>query len=625
MDLANKPATITSQKTKKRRLHSLRTEDNTHGSTQSSPPHASTAAAVATASIAAAQLRRIKRDETVCEDMPEPSGDAQFASKSPSLPIKVSLKRSALQPSLLSTKQSVMNQHENTGSHNATAVRDARLHALKTIDKELSEHGNKESVHRGNDPSCAPNWNERDATKILSSGGAENNATGAGTGIGASAADSRGPTVRLQQFHDGDEKDHRIGDDPNLDFVSPASGHAERDAGIDEMLGRKLAPIERHMSKLTDEVHVIRGGFDSTRQLVETANRQKESFPMKEIKSTLSALDQKVALLCEHIGSVQEQLKAGLADNLSIKRELARVVSLLQQEPRFTSQREQAMPGNTGRVPDVRQPPRVQPTANGSVNPVRRVSAVPSRGGTYSNVHHYPTTPFPAPRNVIQYQQRAAPTGDVVREVRQPPTGEVVREVRQPQNVVQVQRNEANANPQQATYSVNYTEGRNAQESFTYQVLDLVARQITVWLLETPHEHHKSGMALELWAKHTSSTAYARIAPRLAMFRSYVHASSTLSISLNNNASELTWFIRPYETGCTSRARRNYNAWDPPPTDEEWKSETVLLKELASGFHRAFQSYGPLESTVLATSVALTRRTARDYEEAGYRPLLPGP
>lgn len=157
----------------------------------------------------------------------------------------------------------------------------------------------------------------------------------------------------------------------------------------------------------------------------------------------------------------------------------------------------------------------------------------------------------------------------------------------------------ANVNPNEMTtrlYGVNEGVGASSKDAIGLlmssalgaRVSHLVARQVTVWLLETPHEHDPQGpISTEGWARMTASGAFAKVAESLGRFSSYTQAYQTLCSSLGNDAVELQWFVSPGDTEHLHRARRNYAAWDPPPTDEEWSAEVTLLREMSERFGRA--------------------------------------
>jgi hypothetical protein len=142
------------------------------------------------------------------------------------------------------------------------------------------------------------------------------------------------------------------------------------------------------------------------------------------------------------------------------------------------------------------------------------------------------------------------------------------------------------------------------------KALQLVARKVTVWLLETQHECHDPARAGE-WAKETAVTCFTVISSQLSQFKSYSHAFGTLVVSLGDDNVELGWFLRPSEHGGLPIARANYSSWDPPPSDDEWDLEQILLTEVAARFHRALRSYNyPHSVDDLTASVELSRAAA---------------
>lgn len=118
------------------------------------------------------------------------------------------------------------------------------------------------------------------------------------------------------------------------------------------------------------------------------------------------------------------------------------------------------------------------------------------------------------------------------------------------------------------------------------KALHLVARQVTVWLLETQHECRDLPNRAA-WAQETASKCLYDVSERLRRFKSYTQAFATLSASLGDDNVELDWFVNCPHTEYLRCARRNYAAWDPPPSNEEWALEELLLSELSERFHAA--------------------------------------
>lgn len=148
---------------------------------------------------------------------------------------------------------------------------------------------------------------------------------------------------------------------------------------------------------------------------------------------------------------------------------------------------------------------------------------------------------------------------------------------------------------------------------FQTRICNLIARQVTVCLLETPHENDER-LPLPIWATQTSSCLYKMVADRLSTFPSYAQAYHILSTSLGYDTVELSWFTRPWAPSMLMRARRNYTAWDPPPSDDEWERELVLLREVARAYHDATDQFSVVVGmTELEAAIALAKLTSAIY------------
>eukprot|EP00178_Gracilaria_changii_P000854 TRINITY_DN110_c0_g1_i1.p1 TRINITY_DN110_c0_g1~~TRINITY_DN110_c0_g1_i1.p1 ORF type:complete len:1014 (+),score=134.91 TRINITY_DN110_c0_g1_i1:12611-15652(+) len=633
MENAPKLPSPTRRKKLRRRIHPIG-DDNSTDSSSSPIPRSRKGAPVQTE-----KAMEITVDDEDCRRR-----TTHEETRNHSIPIKVSLKRANMRGTTGSRDPNLRNSHIT--SPNLALKQENTINEIKNGEPEQYDDVDKYdsgSVHRENGEGLSVQTNHASKTDTGVVGSSRKSPSPLGVTNGVQTQSREGQVTK------------KIAKTPNLDLISPVSGLPELDTCIDTAFGRRLDPIENHLNKLTSEVHQIKVGFDSARHTFEGLVTTKES-DIKDVRVDLAALDKKLESMQSHIGVLREDMKTNIADNQSIKRDMAIIISFLRQEAQLRSQREQVSITSAARSSSVPEPRSAPPRQNGPLT----VAAHPQpRVPSHANVHHYAApVAHHAVRNV-EYQQRKTTPVEVTHGARQRSSAFQVQRapimvqnarripvqstqvptqgtpVPSQGNLVQVQRShvprqivpavalrEQQSGIRPVAYSASYAENRNRAEIFTYEVMDLVARQVTVWLLETPHEHHKSGMNLDTWAKRTSSTTYARIAPRLAMFRSYEHAKSTLALSLSNGVVDLTWFMSPHETQCTERARRNYDAWDPPPNDIEWRAEMRLLKELAYGFHRTIQNYSHPESTVLEVSVLLTRRAARDYEEAGYRPIL---
>lgn len=161
---------------------------------------------------------------------------------------------------------------------------------------------------------------------------------------------------------------------------------------------------------------------------------------------------------------------------------------------------------------------------------------------------------------------------------------------------------------------------RNVDEGYSMRVCNLVARQVTVCLLETPHENAE-GVHLDMWAKRTSAKIYDHVSERLSQFSSYAQAYQTLLTSLGHDSVELLWFKTPFNHTVLMRARRNYAPWDPPPSDEEWRSERILLREVAISYQKVAGQYAPRAGdSELTVAIDLADKTLAKYKADGYFP-----
>lgn len=149
-----------------------------------------------------------------------------------------------------------------------------------------------------------------------------------------------------------------------------------------------------------------------------------------------------------------------------------------------------------------------------------------------------------------------------------------------------------------------------AMGALAARVSHLVARQVTVWLLETPHEYNPGEGPVFAWAERTATSTFEKVADKLRHFNSFMQAYQILCSSLGNDAVELQWFVTPGVQEHLRRARRNYAAWDPPPSDEEWMAEMCLLRELSERFDRAMQKFEGRDVTMIEACVQISQLAA---------------
>jgi hypothetical protein len=147
-------------------------------------------------------------------------------------------------------------------------------------------------------------------------------------------------------------------------------------------------------------------------------------------------------------------------------------------------------------------------------------------------------------------------------------------------------------------------------QSVQGRVVQLVARQATVWLLETQHECPDVAKR-DAWATETAARCLAEVAGKLGQFKDYGHAIGMLVASLGDDNAELGWFLRRPLAEDLRLARDNYAAWEPPPSDEEWVVEELLLTELSNRFHDALpQCTAKAAVDDLAASIDVARLAA---------------
>lgn len=115
--------------------------------------------------------------------------------------------------------------------------------------------------------------------------------------------------------------------------------------------------------------------------------------------------------------------------------------------------------------------------------------------------------------------------------------------------------------------------------------LNLAARQVMIWLLETDHECRVNDTLS--WAQTETTKCMERVAFLLSKFTEYDHALRVLTDSLGVEAANLLWFTDTPSADNLRLARMNYDVWDPPPTDSEWVAEIKLLVEVERRFKHA--------------------------------------
>ena len=150
-------------------------------------------------------------------------------------------------------------------------------------------------------------------------------------------------------------------------------------------------------------------------------------------------------------------------------------------------------------------------------------------------------------------------------------------------------------------------------ESIVHQVkgdiLALTAKQVMIWLLETDHECRTGDLAT--WAQVETTKCMERVAYLLGKFTEYAQALRVLTDSLGLDSGQLLWFTDTTSAENLQMARRNYDVWDPPPTDHEWVKEVKLLVEVEKRFKIALGKYEiSVNETTLAACISVANAAA---------------
>lgn len=154
----------------------------------------------------------------------------------------------------------------------------------------------------------------------------------------------------------------------------------------------------------------------------------------------------------------------------------------------------------------------------------------------------------------------------------------------------------------------------------------IVARAVTIWLLETNHDWTSGDQ--RSWLQETSRNCLNAVVKKsLVRFKEAEQAMEILSLSIGN-AVELAWFTCRATPHNLTLARRNYEAWDPPPKDEEWVAEELLLRELHERYCLADCAFtigdGAKMSTLeIAMEICLHAASDEIYRVIRDDPLMP--
>lgn len=146
-------------------------------------------------------------------------------------------------------------------------------------------------------------------------------------------------------------------------------------------------------------------------------------------------------------------------------------------------------------------------------------------------------------------------------------------------------------------------------ESLKKRVLALMGRQVLIWVLETDHEIR--GRELGVWLRSETERCMKRAAELLSKFPDYGYAQRVLQTSLSDSDVQLDWFSGDPGPQNLALARTNYDVWDPPPSNEEWKTEERLLVTIAGCFRAALNAYRvTVGESTLAACVAVANCAA---------------
>lgn len=398
---------------------------------------------------------------------------------------------------------------------------------------------------------------------------------------------------------------------PDTDPVYPVTHFSEQNATLTTLVNRRLSPMEKHLRSLSED-------FKRVGRLIEEQRRESASLRenmevwQSEVRKEMEMSSQKVGNYVNGLKSILGNVHTAIHSMAKGNEEL--LASVLGRGSAPVADRNGGISTGTN----------TNGAARGEMNGFNVRQAFARQDASYQNNGAGQNMTKP-----VTLQPRPTGSGEYVgaqpdRQNKSPVQVMQMDDV-EPEPVVDPVRSPVG----QERYDPGVDHGSHDSDElsvFQMRVTHLVARQVTVWLLETPHEQQYRGMPLTRWAKHTSAGAFLSVSERLSQFQSYTQAHSTLSTSLGNDAVELSWFVRPSDPQNVILARRNYAAWDPPPTDAEWNCEAVLLREVARGFHDAIRQYQRSEESELRAAIIVTKRAADGYLNDGIVPFeVPNP
>jgi hypothetical protein len=157
----------------------------------------------------------------------------------------------------------------------------------------------------------------------------------------------------------------------------------------------------------------------------------------------------------------------------------------------------------------------------------------------------------------------------------------------------------------------------------------LAARAATAYLLSGGYrgriEEGGDGKSpiVPTWCINTCNACLRATERELTKHKTAEEANKVLSTRLGVDVVELDWlsFSASGASGSNSiagsgeefigRARNNYTAWDPLPSEQEWAIESMIMRELGRRFSAAFVECTPVSAdTVLSLSIRITSRAA---------------
>jgi hypothetical protein len=175
----------------------------------------------------------------------------------------------------------------------------------------------------------------------------------------------------------------------------------------------------------------------------------------------------------------------------------------------------------------------------------------------------------------------------------------------------------------------------NHMNQMKLEARQLTSRAATAWLLSggyrgrIPAGADPKSPIVPSWCVNTSAACLQGASSELAKHGSAEDAYKVLSTRLASDCVELDWLSFPASSGGQSsnnamagsgeefiaRARANYAAWDPAPTEEEWAVESMIMREIGRRYTAAFVGCTPDPGdTVLKLSIRIASKAA---ESAG--------